>query len=132
MSVSEFLIFIATGTLLAVILGTIETYLSRRGERPKARRGQPEQARPDPEAAWAAINAECRRRIRASEKQRRVEQILHAFLDEIATYRSATGEDPGPARQYLAEIIARALSAKQTPTVRAVLIHARDMLSGGT
>jgi hypothetical protein len=121
-----FLIFVAVGTLIAVVLGTIGRLLIERRERPE----DPSHLRPDPERAWTTIRTECVRRVKADVKRDRVERVVRAFIDEIAEYRRATGLDPGPARQYLAETIARELTVERKPAVRAALVHAHSLLLG--
>ena len=123
----SFVILIAAGTLLAALIGGLGDFLIARGMR-KAARGD-EHPRPDPLLAWGAIRTEARRRIKAAERLTRVERLVRRFLAEIAEYRRITGEDPGPARQYLAEAIARELAEGQTPAVLAALRHAQRLLA---
>jgi hypothetical protein len=119
-----FLIFLAACTLLAVVLGTVGSFLTERRERRDDAAGD----QPDPQRAWATIRTACARRVKASVKRARVEQLVFDFLSAIAEYQRATGLDPGPARRYVAEAIARELTVERRPAVRAALAHARALL----
>ncbi|HUA53148.1 MAG TPA: hypothetical protein VMB81_13340 [Candidatus Sulfotelmatobacter sp.] len=120
-----FLIFFGVATLLAALLEGVGAILLNRRDRREDVPGHP---RPDPDRAWTAIRTHCRRRIRASERRRRVEATVLAFLDEVADYERRTGHDPGPAREYLAEMIARELASKPSRSVRDALDAAQSLL----
>ena len=122
-----FLIFLGVVTLLAALLEGVGSKLMNRRDRTADVPGHP---RPDPDQAWAAIRTHCRRRIKASVRQQRVEQVVRRFLGEIADYERETGNDPGPAREYLCEIIAHELAAKLSPSVRDALDAAQRLLRG--
>jgi hypothetical protein len=119
-----FVVFVSVATLVAVILGTVGDYFTTRGDRP----GDRNDPRPDPVRAWAAIRAECQRRIRTTEKCRRVGRVVNGFLDEISDYRSATGEDAAFARQFLLDAIDRELGSATKPSIREALSLARSLL----
>ena len=124
----SFLILVGGSTVVAILVGTMGDYLIARSNRAPRNREYP---RPDPMLVWDAIRSESHRRIKGTVRRHNVERVVRDFLAELAQYRVLTGEDPGPARRHLIDVIARELATRQTPAVAAALAHAQNLLAEG-
>jgi len=85
---------------------------------------------PDAERAWAAIKAECLRKLPLADKRRAIERAVAAFLGVLSDYNRAGGNvrDTDRLKGHVLEIVRLELRANPKPTVRNALTFARDKL----